>query len=156
MTPQQAHQVGRGKQRSVTHWKAAVRPFDQSVGEFHVLAEPGVLAAQLHVLKLSPGEGALFTEDAARQYRRAIQLDMENSGLHYNLGVAYANLEDYENAAVEYIAAIDIDPHNAAAHNAAAITFYMLKDLDSARSHARTAKELGFDVQKELLDTLGE
>ena len=37
---------------------------------------------------------------------------------------------------------------------AAAIGYYMLKDYTQARKHAHIAKGLGFDVQKDLLDTL--
>lgn len=116
--------------------------------------EPGITAA---LQNLGNAYVVLeLYEDAAEQYRRAIQLEPNDSGLYYNLGVAYANLEYYEDAAGEYLAAIGIDGRNAPAHNAAAISFYMLKDYDSARYHARIAKELGFDVQKELLDALGK
>ena len=33
---------------------------------------------------------------------------------------------------------------------------YMLKDFESARKYATYARELGFDVQKELLEVLGK
>ena len=129
---------------------------DNEIEIYHELLtiEPGIPAA-LQNLGNAYVSLELY-EDAAQQYLQAIQLEPNDSGLHYNLGVAYASLKYYEDAAGEYLAAIEIDPQNASAHNAAAILFYMLKDYDSARYHARIAKKLGFDVQKELLDALGK
>ncbi len=87
-------------------------------------------------------------------YRLAIQYQPDSSGLRYNLGVAYANMESYELAVSAYLDAVRLDPRNASAHNALAVGYYLLKDSAAALQHARIAKELGFSVQKELLDVL--
>jgi Flp pilus assembly protein TadD len=63
-------------------------------------------------------------------------------------------MQSYENAAEQYLTVIKMDSRNAAAHNALAINYYMLEQYDLARKHVKKARELGFKVQKELIDAL--
>ncbi|MCK4958145.1 MAG: tetratricopeptide repeat protein [Planctomycetes bacterium] len=95
-------------------------------------------------------------DDAAGSYIRAIAAEPGNTALHYNLAVAYSKLEMYDESVAESLAAIELDPGSAEAHNAAAIGYYMLKQRDQARRHVQIAKQLGFAVQKQLLEALGE
>jgi tetratricopeptide (TPR) repeat protein len=93
-------------------------------------------------------------EAAEEQYRGAVELDPENSGLHYNLGLAYASMESYEQALEQQMAAVQLDAKNGPAHNALAVNYYMLDQIDMAKEHIKIAQRLGVEVQKELLKAL--
>ena len=93
-------------------------------------------------------------EMAAETYSRAIEVDNNNADLYYNLGIAYSNMKNYELAVEQNLVAIDLQPKNANAHNALAIGYYMLKEKDTARAHARIAQNLGFKMQKKLMEAL--
>jgi tetratricopeptide (TPR) repeat protein len=49
--------------------------------------------------------------------REAVRIDPDDAEAHFNLGVAYHNLEMYQMAMVSYKQAIKIDPDLAKAHN---------------------------------------
>ncbi len=93
-------------------------------------------------------------QEAIDQYTLALQVQPDNSGLYFNMGAAYSALKQFDQAAAYYRKALQIDPQNAAAHNALAISYYMLEQIESARTHAATARQMGFPVQKELLKAL--
>jgi tetratricopeptide (TPR) repeat protein len=61
-------------------------------------------------------------------------------------------MKAYDEAVEQYSIVVKMEPGNASAHNAIAIGYYMLKQYDLAYEHAAIAKELGFKVQKELLE----
>jgi tetratricopeptide (TPR) repeat protein len=84
-------------------------------------------------------------------YLQAVQREPRSEDLHYNLGVAYAGLKQYDKAVESYKNALSINPDNGAAHNGLAICYYLTDDMKLSRIHALRAKQLGQDVQKELL-----
>jgi tetratricopeptide (TPR) repeat protein len=91
------------------------------------------------------------TDLAVSCYLQAVQRDPDNEDLHYNLGVAYANLKQFDKAIEYYKKVLTLNPENGAAHNGIAICYYLTGDKKGAYIHAVRARQLGQDVQKELL-----
>lgn len=89
-------------------------------------------------------------EEAAAVYQQAIRISPQ-SGLYYNLAVTCLRQKRYEEAVGYYLTAIQMDPNYAAAHNGLAVCYYYLDNKKLSLKHAKIAKSLGWDVQKELL-----
>lgn len=89
-------------------------------------------------------------EEAAAAYQKAIRISPQ-SGLYYNLAATCLKQEQYQDAAGYYLTAIQMDPNYAAAHHGLAVCYYYLDDKEQSVKHAKIAKSLGWDVQKELL-----
>ncbi|GAG91197.1 unnamed protein product [marine sediment metagenome] len=83
--------------------------------------------------------------------KKAALIKPEDGAIHYNLGAAYSNNEQYEQAIEQYIKAVEIDPAMADAHNGLAFGFYKLKEYDSAWRHIIIADELGTEIDENLL-----
>jgi tetratricopeptide (TPR) repeat protein len=123
------------------------------------------IAAYREVLKLEPSQAAALqnlgnaylkqekTEDAIQCYVGAIQQTPDNADLHHNLGVAYVRLKQYDKAIEAYKAALSLEPQNGSFHNGLAICYYLSGDKTSARKYALKARDLGIEVQKELLES---
>lgn len=90
-------------------------------------------------------------EDALVLYEKALSLEPMNTNLYYNTGVALVNLKNYEDASAYYEKAVELDYKHAGAHNGLAICLYMMNEKALAYKHAKIAKQLGYDVQPELL-----
>ncbi len=89
-------------------------------------------------------------EQAADVYQQAIQISPQ-SGLYYNLAVAYVKQDNYEQALTYYLDALKMQPDYAAAHHGLAVCYYYLKNKELSLKHARMAQSLGWDVPRELL-----
>jgi tetratricopeptide (TPR) repeat protein len=92
------------------------------------------------------------TAEAVDAYRRGLVQEPANNGLRYNLAAALAKMDLHQQAVVEYLEVIRRDPSDAKSYNGAAISYYYLKQYQSARLYAEKAHQLGFDVQRELLE----
>ncbi len=90
-------------------------------------------------------------EKARMLYVRAIELNPDNAGLYYNVGVSYMNEEKWSEAKDCFLQSVGLDYHNADAHNGLAVSAYMLGEHGLSYKHAKVAKQLGYDVQPELL-----
>jgi hypothetical protein len=60
-------QIGRSDFRTMANREAPLGGHHQSLGEFHVLLEPGVLRIQAHLQDLVPGEVLFFTHGVSGQ-----------------------------------------------------------------------------------------
>jgi tetratricopeptide (TPR) repeat protein len=92
------------------------------------------------------------TEEAVDAYRSGLEQDPSNIGLRFNLAAALAKLQMHPQAIAEYQEIIRLDPSDAKSYNGAAISYYHLKQYQSAKLYAEKARQLGFDVQKRLLE----
>jgi tetratricopeptide (TPR) repeat protein len=90
-------------------------------------------------------------DQAIDQYRKAIRLKPDDAMVHYNLGTAYTNKNDYAQATDAYQRAVQIDPRYGDAYNGLAFAFYRLKKYDLAMQHAKTAQQLGIQVDNKLI-----
>jgi Flp pilus assembly protein TadD len=88
---------------------------------------------------------------AIEQYRRAIQVKPDDSGLRYNLGAAHSNKGEYQQAIIEYRKAVELKPEMGDAHNGLAFAYYKLEKYDLAAEHIGIAEELGAEISAELL-----
>lgn len=84
-------------------------------------------------------------------FQQAIGINPQNTDLHYNLAVSYAKMQKHQQAIEEFSEAIELDATNAAAYNGIAISYYRLGNRELARTYARKAQSLGFEVQQQLL-----
>ena len=57
--------------------------------------------------------------------------------IHYNLGAAYSNSENYKQGVAAYLTAVEIDPGIGDAHYGLAFGFYNLKQYDLAWKHIK-------------------
>jgi Flp pilus assembly protein TadD len=83
-----------------------------------------------------------LAEEAARAYRKAIELDPELASAHYNLGSSLARSGKFAEAERQLRAAIEADPKSAAAHQALAQVLESLGRTDEARREIGVAKAL--------------
>jgi tetratricopeptide (TPR) repeat protein len=74
--------------------------------------------------------------------------------IHYNLGAAYSNNENYEQAVTEYLRTVEIDPKIGDAHYGLAFGFYQLKKYGLAWKHIQIAEKLGVEVSKDQLKAI--
>lgn len=86
-------------------------------------------------------------------YRNAILVHPDNPDLHYNLAVTYAKTKRHESAVTEFAKALELDPGHALACNGIAISYFHLGNKRLSKTYAQKAKALGFDVQRELLES---
>jgi len=86
-------------------------------------------------------------EEAAQVYQKAIRIS-PHSGLYYNLAITFVRQKQYKEAVESYQAAVRMDPNYAAAHHGLAVCYYYLKEKQASLRHAKLAKSLGWDVEK--------
>lgn len=89
-------------------------------------------------------------DQAIRAYQQALQISPQ-SGLYFNLAMAFLRQKEYEKALSNYQQAVRLDPNYAAAHHGLAVCYYYLNDKPACRKHAQIARSLGWDVEEELL-----
>ena len=89
--------------------------------------------------------------DTIDSYKKAIKIDPDYAGAHYNLGDAYDDLGKYEEAIESYKQAIRIDPDDATAHYGLGVTYIILRDKSSALKQHKILKKLDTKMAKELL-----
>lgn len=80
--------------------------------------------------------------NAARVFRRAIELDGESEINHFNLGLTFARLQQTNEAIAEYRTALEIFPDYAEAHNSLGLQLMAQGKFEDAEKHYRTAVEL--------------
>ncbi|MGB2876982.1 MAG: tetratricopeptide repeat protein, partial [Dehalococcoidales bacterium] len=80
---------------------------------------------------------------------KAVLLKPDEAMIHYNLGAAYSNNENYQQGVAEYLRAVEIDPEIGDAHYGLAFGFYQLKKYDLAWKHIQIAEKLGVEVSKD-------
>ncbi len=81
----------------------------------------------------------------------AVRIENDDGTIHYNLGAAYSNKEDYKQAVAAHLKAVELEPEMGDAHNGLAFGFYQLKKYDLAAKHIKIAEELGAEIDKQLL-----
>ena len=101
---------------------------------------------------------AYFTQKkydkAIEQYKKALSLGGGDVWIYYNLAAAYSNEEDYEQAVPVYEKALAIDSGNGDAHYQLSYAYYKLKKYEPALKHIGAARQLGVEVDEELLKAI--
>jgi tetratricopeptide (TPR) repeat protein len=90
-------------------------------------------------------------DDAIQQYQKAVHIKPIDAVIYYNLGAAYSNKDDYQRAASQYLKAVEIDPQMSDAHSGLAFAFYRLKKYHLAWEHIKIARQLGAEIDENLL-----
>jgi len=91
---------------------------------------------------------------AIEQYERAVAIKPNDTMILYNFGTAYSNKGDYEGAVRLYEKAVALEPELGDAHNGLAYSYYNLKKYDLALKHAKKAKQLGVQVDPNLVKAI--
>lgn len=114
--------------------------------ELRIPLDPDELAAyqERRAARVPYNEGLAMVErgdfvDAAREFRRAIELDPGFADAHFNLGVTYQRMKAFEKALESYRLAADIEPDNADYQNATGSAYFHLGRYDRAVSAFRKA-----------------
>ncbi len=102
------------------------------------------LATQLHEQGRAP--------DAIWFYQLVLEHEPKHFGANYNLGLLYAELEQFEAAEGHCRTAILLNPESAEAQGLTAYVLYRLGFLEEAQRRARLAVRMGFSSQ--LLESL--
>jgi tetratricopeptide (TPR) repeat protein len=116
-----------------------------------VKADPQMTAAWQNLAQIYMSQKQY--EPAAAAYKYAADLS-PSADVYYNIAVAYSSQKQYQQAEGYYFKALELSPDYPAAHNNLAITLYMLKKYEQALQHAKTAKQLGFDVSEDFIKEL--
>jgi tetratricopeptide (TPR) repeat protein len=93
----------------------------------------GMLVYRQYLSEPSLGVQKVHLRQAERCFLEALAADQRFEFAHYNLGVVYTKLEQYEAAQQAFLRAIERDPSSAAAYYALArIHYFELKDPETA------------------------
>lgn len=111
------------------NYDAAEASFRQILESEPPIASKGYEGLALVLIGRKGYEGAL--ENA----KKAVELDAENAGAHYALGLAYAYRQDFKNAVPSLEKAITLNPDNAYGHYQLALVQYRLKRYDQTIIH---------------------
>jgi tetratricopeptide (TPR) repeat protein len=84
-------------------------------------------------------------QDAAQQYRRAVDLDPANDDGYLGLASTYERLHDSRRAEETYLRAVNLQPHNATAHNWLGMFYIKQLQYDKAEAAFRQALEFAPD-----------
>jgi tetratricopeptide (TPR) repeat protein len=76
---------------------------------------------------------------AVAEFRESLRLNPQSAPTHYNLGLAFSVLRQYEPAMREFEAAVRLDPAYAAAHNNLGAMQHLVGQLDAAAASYRRA-----------------
>jgi tetratricopeptide (TPR) repeat protein len=94
-------------------------------------------------------EGMALVKIARKNYdgalddaKKAVELNGENGGAHYALGLAYAYKQDFKNAAPSLERALALNPENAYGHYQLGLVQYRLKRNDQTIIHFEKFLEL--------------
>ncbi len=121
-----------------------IRAYEQALSH-----DPSMVAALQNLGNAYTDKGR--ETEAIEAYRKAIRIDPKKADLHYNLGVVLAKLKRHDHAVEEYLQTIQLDANNAHAYNGLAVSHYYLGNAELARTYARQAEALGFEVSEVLL-----
>ncbi len=80
--------------------------------------------------------------DGLAEYKKAVELDPNDSDAHVNLGAALFNQKNLDGAIAEYKKAIELDPTNSATHNRLGTALFNQKNFDRAIAEYKKAIEL--------------
>lgn len=92
--------------------------------------------------------------NAARLFRRTVELDPENETHHFNLGIALGRLQKPDEAIAEFRSALQIYPDYAEAHNSLGLQLAVTGNLVEAARHFETALQIQPDLA-EAANNLG-
>ena len=92
---------------------------------------------------------------AIMQFRKAIELDPNNTSAHYNLGICYGETGQYEKALMSINKAIDMYPEKASYFYGRGRVYWLSGDKERAIEDFKRSAELGhWDTQDYLQNTL--
>ena len=92
---------------------------------------------------------------AIMQFRKAIELDPNNTSSHYNLGICYGETGQYEKALMSINKAIDMYPEKASYFYGRGRVYWLSGDKEKAIEDFKRSAELGHrDTQDYLQNTL--
>ena len=81
-------------------------------------------------------------EDAIESYQKAIELNPEDAGAYYNMGISYDNIEAYEKAIEAYQKAIELNPEDAGVYYNMGISYDNIEAYEKAIEAYQKAIEL--------------
>jgi Tfp pilus assembly protein PilF len=81
--------------------------------------------------------------EAAKHFRKVLEMDSASSEAHHNLGLVYFNQQKYDQAMSEYNRAIHFDPENGQAYKSRAQLWFILGDRDKSCADYIKAEDLG-------------
>ncbi len=93
-------------------------------------------------------------DEALQDFSMAIKLKKEFADAYYNKGIVYNDSQRYEEAIPLYDTAIQYNPKYSKAYYNRAGAFYLTGKYDKALKDALKAKELGYNVEPEFIQTL--
>ncbi len=126
------------------------------------------ISAYKKALKINPdmfaasanlGNAYLKTNEykkAIEQYERCIEIEPDNNRVHFTLGLSYFKTKKFVDAAPHFEKVVALQPSMAEGHYNLGLTYYNLKNFQKAYKHVTTAKELGYEVSKDLLKALSK
>jgi tetratricopeptide (TPR) repeat protein len=99
-----------------------------------------------HFAKGNELTGAGDYEKAVEEYQAALQEEPDNVSVLTNLGVAYYNMDRWDDAVAQYEAALKIAPNDADIHSNLGAAYVRKKELDKALTEYERAIELQPDL----------
>ena len=98
-------------------------------------------------------------DEAIAEYKKAIEINPNDAMAHNNLGLAYLGLVYldigmYDKAIAEFKKAIKVSPEYADADNNLAVAYYYKGEYSLAIKHCDRAIDLGYRVDRKLLEDL--
>jgi len=91
---------------------------------------------------------------AISDYNKAIKINPGFVEAYNNRGVAYKDKGKHDNAISDYSKAIEINPGLAGAYNNRAVAYFSNNEYEKARDDVHKARNLGYQVDKKLLEDL--
>lgn len=91
---------------------------------------------------------------ATEAFEKTIELDQTNVQAHNNLGISYAQREMFQESIAAFEKSIDLDPSRSDSYYNLSRSFYLKKDLKSALEYVLKAKDLGYPVPQEYLQSI--
>lgn len=117
--------------------KVGIRPPDPLIDELDQLQR----GSRVHVLRGRMAFRAGRYEDAAAEFRRALEADSEDLAARVNLGSALGQAGDREGAVEQFEKALELAPDNLAAHFNLGVLLLRQGAVDEALEHYRAAVE---------------
>jgi tetratricopeptide (TPR) repeat protein len=127
---------------------------------------PEAIARFRKAVDLSPGDAKAhgnlcaaymrnkMFDAAVSECKQSISLNPTYTTAHYNLGSAYASKGMMDEAIVHFKQAVTLKPNYAMAHYNLGFVYYNKGDYDLSLFHYNRAKELGIQVDSEMLASL--
>ncbi len=93
-------------------------------------------------------------QEATEEFKKAVELDPQNSNAYTNLGNSYNAAGKTKEALEAYNKAIDINPGNAIAHFNLCVSYCDSKQFDKAIQQCDLASSLGYKLPEEISNLL--